>query len=131
MILQLPKGYDTEIGQRGTRLSGGQAQRVGIARALYGEPRLVVLDEPNSNLDAMGEEALLLTLAGLKKDGVTVVIVAHRPSILAGVDKILALRPDGTVDAVGPRTEVIQQFTRRANPRRSQRRSPRSPPARS
>jgi ABC-type protease/lipase transport system fused ATPase/permease subunit len=64
----------------------------------------------------MGEEALLLTLAGLKKDGVTVVIVAHRPSILAGVDKILALRPDGTVDAVGPRTEVIQQFTKRANP---------------
>ena len=116
MILQLPKGYDTEIGLRGTRLSGGQAQRVGIARALYGEPRLVVLDEPNSNLDAMGEEALLLTLAGLKKDGVTVVIVAHRPSILAGVDKILALRSDGTVEAVGPRTEVIQQFTRRAGP---------------
>jgi PrtD family type I secretion system ABC transporter len=116
MILQLPKGYDTEIGLRGTRLSGGQAQRVGIARALYGEPKLVVLDEPNSNLDAMGEEALLLTLAGLKKDGVTVVIVAHRPSILAGVDKILALRSDGTVEAVGPRTEVIQQFTRRAGP---------------
>jgi len=116
MILQLAKGYDTEIGLRGTRLSGGQAQRVGIARALYGEPRLIVLDEPNSNLDAIGEEALLLTLAGLKKDGVTVVIVAHRPSILAGVDKILALRSDGSVEAVGPRTEVIQQFTRRTGP---------------
>jgi ATP-binding cassette subfamily C protein/ATP-binding cassette subfamily C protein EexD len=112
MILQLAKGYDTEIGGRGVRLSGGQAQRVGIARALYGEPKLVVLDEPNSNLDAMGEEALLQTLAMLKKDGVTVVVVAHRPSVLAGVDKILALRADGSVDAYGPRTEVMRQFTR-------------------
>jgi len=112
MILQLPKGYDTDIGQRGVRLSGGQAQRIGIARALYGDPKLVVLDEPNSNLDSSGEEALLLALLGLKRDGVTVVIVAHRPSILSNVDKVLALRIDGTPEAYGPRGEVFQQFTR-------------------
>ncbi len=116
MILGLPKGYDTEIGSRGLRLSGGQAQRVGIARALYGEPRLVILDEPNSNLDGIGEEALVVTLAALKKDNVTVVIVAHRPSILAGVDKILALRADGSVETCGPRAEVMQQFLRRGAP---------------
>jgi PrtD family type I secretion system ABC transporter len=114
MILQLSKGYDTEIGGRGVRLSGGQAQRVGIARALYGEPKLVVLDEPNSNLDSSGEEALLLALAGMKRDGVTTIVVAHRPSILANVDKVLALRADGTTEAYGPRSEVFQQFTRRA-----------------
>ena len=116
MILGLPKGYDTEIGQRGHRLSGGQAQRIGIARALYGEPKLVVLDEPNSNLDTAGEEALLFTLAMLKRDGVTAVIVAHRPSILASIDKLMVLRPDGSVDAFGPRAEVMAQFTRRAQP---------------
>ena len=120
MILGLPKGYDTDIGQRGLRLSGGQAQRVGIARALYGDPKLVVLDEPNSNLDSIGEEALLTTLNVLKQDKVTAVIVAHRPSILSGVDKILVLRADGSPEAYGPRAEIMQQFTRRAAPQQPQ-----------
>ena len=124
MILGLPKGYDTDIGQRGLRLSGGQAQRVGIARALYGNPRLVVLDEPNSNLDSMGEEALLQTLNVLKQDKVTAVIVAHRPSILSGVDKILVLRADGSPEAYGPRAEIMQQFTRRATPQQPQPQAP-------
>ncbi len=126
MILGLPKGYDTDIGQRGLRLSGGQAQRVGIARALYGDPKLVVLDEPNSNLDSMGEEALLHTLNILKQDKVTAVIVAHRPSILSGVDKILVLRADGSPEAYGPRAEIMQQFTRR--PAQQQQQPPPQPP---
>jgi ABC-type protease/lipase transport system fused ATPase/permease subunit len=114
MILALPKGYDTEIGGTGHKLSGGQAQRIGFARALYGDPKLVVLDEPNSNLDANGEEALVLSLSDLKKEGVTTVIVAHRPSILNGVDKMLVLRGNGTPEAFGPRAEVLAQFARRA-----------------
>lgn len=112
MILSLPKGYDTDIGNYGHNLSGGQCQRIGIARALYGDPRLVVLDEPNSNLDSFGEDALLQTMAQLKAEKVTLVVVAHRSSILQNVDKMLVLRPNGTLDAFGPREKVVQRFTR-------------------
>jgi ABC-type protease/lipase transport system fused ATPase/permease subunit len=119
MILDLPKGYDTEIGDYGHALSGGQSQRVGIARALYGDPRLVILDEPNSNLDSVGEDALLVTLAALKASSTTVIIVAHRPSILQNVDKMLALRPGGAVDLFGPRNEVMQAFGKRAAARQA------------
>ncbi len=114
MILSLPKGYGTEIGDYGHSLSGGQSQRVGIARALYGDPRFVALDEPNSNLDSIGEEALVATLAELKAREVTVVVVAHRPSILQNVDKILVLRANGTVEAFGPRAEIVQRFAKRS-----------------
>jgi PrtD family type I secretion system ABC transporter len=112
MILALPNGYDTDIGESGHKLSGGQRQRIGIARALFGDPRFVVLDEPNSNLDTGGEEALVGTLVELKRRNVTVIIVAHRPNILGIIDKMLALR-DGTVESYGPRAEVMQRYLAR------------------
>jgi ABC-type protease/lipase transport system fused ATPase/permease subunit len=115
MILRLPKGYDTDAGQAGETLSPGQRQRIALARALYGEPRLVVLDEPNANLDADGDEGLLRALQQLKQDGVTVVIIAHRPSLLGGVDKLLVLK-DGVAEMFGPRAEVMARVTRGAPP---------------
>jgi ABC-type protease/lipase transport system fused ATPase/permease subunit len=112
MILSLPKGYDTEIGGSGHRLSAGQSQRIGLARALFGDPRLVVLDEPNSNLDAPGEEALIQTIADLKKLGVTIIVVAHRPSVLADMDKMLVLQANGSMAAFGSKAEVLAQYSR-------------------
>src|SRR5690606_22033829 len=105
-ILRLPEGYDTQIGDEGVRLSGGQRQRVALARATFGSPRLVVLDEPNSNLDTDGEAALANAIRRMKAAGTSIVIVAHRPSVLAPVDKLLLLR-QGMVEAFGPGDEVM------------------------
>ena len=109
MVLKLPKGYDTWIGDEGVRLSGGQRQRVALARALYGSPKLVVLDEPNSNLDDAGEKALIQSLERLRENGVTTIIVTHKPALLANVDKVLMLK-EGMVSMFGPREEVFQKL---------------------
>lgn len=113
MILRLPNGYDTEIGEQGSVLSGGQRQRIGLARALYGCPALLVLDEPNSNLDAVGEGALNQAIAAAKGAGSTVVIVAHRPSLMALVDCVLVLN-EGQAQMFGPRDAVLAQLRRPA-----------------
>lgn len=106
MILQLPQGYDTPIGPGGVSLSGGQRQRIGLARALYGYPKIVVLDEPNSNLDDAGERALVTAVEEMKKRNITVVLITHRPSILGVADKIALLR-DGQLQLFGTRDEVM------------------------
>ncbi len=111
MISDLAQHYDTQIGERGMTLSGGQRQRLGLARALYGDPVLVVLDEPNANLDTDGEEHLLRSIAQLKGEGRTVVFIAHRPSMLQSADRIIILR-DGRVEAFGPRDEMLKRVTR-------------------
>jgi PrtD family type I secretion system ABC transporter len=111
MILRLPLGYETEIGEDGTVLSGGQRQRIALARALLGRPRLLVLDEPNSNLDSEGEQALSDAIRAVKDDGGAVVIIAHRPSLLEHVDKILVLR-DGQIHAYGASREIMKLITR-------------------
>ena len=106
MILRFPKGYDTSIGEAGNLLSGGQRQRVGLARAVYGDPVLVVLDEPNANLDDVGEAALVRTVQDLKARGCTVFLIAHRPGVLGVADRLLILQ-DGKVQADGPRDAVL------------------------
>ena len=106
MILRFPKGYDTPMGEAGSLLSGGQRQRVALARALYGEPALIVLDEPNANLDDVGEAALARAVLALKQKGSTVVLVTHRPGAVAIADRLLVLR-DGMVQHEGPRDQVI------------------------
>jgi PrtD family type I secretion system ABC transporter len=107
LILRLPEGYQTEIGEGGAALSAGQRQRIALARALYGEPFLVVLDEPNSNLDAAGEQALMQAILQIKQRGGIVVMVAHRPNALAAVDFLLVLG-NGQQQAFGPKNEVAR-----------------------
>jgi ATP-binding cassette subfamily C exporter for protease/lipase/ATP-binding cassette subfamily C protein EexD len=116
MILSLPQGYETPVGEHGTRLSPGQRQRVALARALYGTPRLVVLDEPNANLDGAGEMALAQAMSSLRRDGVTSVVVTHRPSLIAHVDKILVLEA-GRVVQFGPAADVLKAMQRQAQGR--------------
>ena len=108
MILHLPDGYDTEIGLRGAYLSAGQRQRIGLARALYGEPNIVVLDEPNSNLDNVGEVALQKAIAGLRARNATVIMVAHRPKSIEQCNKLLMLE-NGRMRAYGPRDDVLAE----------------------
>ena len=109
LILQLPKGYDTDIGMNGEALSGGQRQRLALARAIYKRPRVIVLDEPNSNLDTNGEKALAKTINTLKDEGSTVVVISHRPSLLASADKIAVLNK-GNLVKFGFREDVFREL---------------------
>jgi ABC-type protease/lipase transport system fused ATPase/permease subunit len=115
MILRLPNGYETEIGDGGQYLSGGQRQLIGLARAMFGRPKLVVLDEPNSNLDGDSEAHLIGALERLKANRTTVVLVSHRPTLVQGVDKVLLLK-DGAMEMFGPRAEVLKRLMSQPRP---------------
>ncbi|MDI4235326.1 type I secretion system permease/ATPase [Bradyrhizobium sp. Arg237L] len=108
MIIKMREGYDTQVGEQGTALSAGQAQRIALARALYGDPFLIVLDEPNSNLDSEGDEALTRAVRSARERGAIVVVVAHRPIGIEGVDQILVLK-EGRIQAFGPKETVLAQ----------------------
>lgn len=115
LILRLPQGYDTRLGEGGAGLSGGQKQRIGLARAVYGLPALIVLDEPDANLDEAGEQALLAALDRLREQGRTLVLVSHRPALLKGADELLVLR-GGQMQAFGPAARVLQDLQQAARP---------------
>jgi PrtD family type I secretion system ABC transporter len=118
LIVNLPDGYETKVGDHGSALSAGQAQRIALARALYRDPFLVVLDEPNSNLDAEGDEALTQAILGLRARGAIVVVVAHRPSAIAGVDYILVMAK-GRQQQFGPKEDVLNRVTQPNAPQRA------------
>jgi ATP-binding cassette subfamily C protein PrsD len=115
LIVSMPEGYGTPIGEQGTSLSAGQAQRIALARALYGDPFLVVLDEPNSNLDAEGDEALTRAILGVRRRNGIVVVVAHRPSAIAGLDLILAMAHGRQIE-FGPKEETLAKVLKRSAP---------------
>jgi ATP-binding cassette subfamily C exporter for protease/lipase len=106
MILHFPEGYDTKLGDGGAGLSGGQKQRIALARAMYGDPALLVLDEPNSNLDEVGEQALLAAVTDLRQRGKTIVMITHRPNVISATTKLLLMR-DGAVHMFGPTSQVL------------------------
>jgi ABC-type protease/lipase transport system fused ATPase/permease subunit len=112
MIVRLPSGYDTQVGEHGSALSTGQAQRVALARAVYRDPFLVVLDEPNSHLDSEGDEALTRAILGVRERKGIVVVIAHRPSAIAGVDQILVMN-QGRPQAFGPKDEILSKVLQR------------------
>lgn len=116
MILQLPNGYDSVLGEGGAGLSGGQIQRIGLARAMYGDPSLIVLDEPNANLDDSGERALLAALADWRRRGKTVVLITHRTSIIGATNKLLLLK-NGVAQLFGPTALVLDEMAKPAQAR--------------
>lgn len=116
LILRMPKGYDTDVGEGGAVLSAGQRQRVGLARTMLGNPAFIVLDEPNASLDAEGEEALLKAIEAMKANGATVVIISHKAGVFRAADKMLVVR-DGRVDLFGPRDQVMARLMKPAETR--------------
>ena len=115
LVIELGEGYETQVGERGETLSAGQAQRIALARALYRDPFLIVLDEPNSNLDAAGDVALTRAILGVRARGGIVVVIAHRPSAIAGVDLLLVLK-QGRMQAFGPKDEILSKVLQRDAP---------------